>query len=242
MKTATANPIPDPATIPPAGARAARVPNVCVPSRPSRRASISASAVAAALAAAAFPRWAERLAYDRAAISAGEVWRIATGHWLHAGASHLFWDALMFGAAGAILESRRPRVFAWAVAAWALGIGAALFAFAPGLQSYCGLSGLCTAAFVWVCDCFMRDGRRHGNRALAGGAVLAMVGLGAKILYEAATGRAVFVTEMAEGFAPLPLAHLLGLAAGAIAAVADRWTGGIEGLESEGLPCDGESD
>lgn len=45
------------------------------------------------------------LAFDRAAILRGELWRALTGQWLHASASHLLWNtlALSLGASAVLL-------------------------------------------------------------------------------------------------------------------------------------------
>jgi len=57
-----------------------------------------ASLFLAATAAVVFswPGLAAHLQYDRAAIAAGEVWRLASGHWTHYSLDHVVWDALAF--------------------------------------------------------------------------------------------------------------------------------------------------
>ena len=51
---------------------------------------------AAAVVIHVLPRAATRPQYDRAAIAAGELWRILSGHWTHVSADHLFWNVLAF--------------------------------------------------------------------------------------------------------------------------------------------------
>src|SRR5207302_5013648 len=42
--------------------------------------------------------------YDSAAISNGEIWRIATGNLVHCSGEHLFWNSFVLGAVGVTIE------------------------------------------------------------------------------------------------------------------------------------------
>ena len=46
------------------------------------------------------------LVYDRTAIFNGELWRLATGPWVHFSTRHFLYDTLVFGFAGWIIERR----------------------------------------------------------------------------------------------------------------------------------------
>ena len=59
----------------------------------------------------AFPRFSDLLVYERHAILCGELWRILTAPFVHFSASHMFWDILVFGAAGFAIEAERYRGF-----------------------------------------------------------------------------------------------------------------------------------
>lgn len=165
----------------------------------------------------------DRLVYDREAILAGEVWRALSGHWVHLGPRHLFLDAFAFFAAGAVCETRHRRLFAPLIAFAAALSSAFHLAFLPELRFYCGLSGLCSVAFVWAGGIAFEAGRARRDPLVAGVAIAALGCLVAKIAFECATGAAAFAGDMPGGWRPLPEAHAVGAALGAMAfAVARR--------------------
>jgi hypothetical protein len=94
-----------------------------------------------------------------------------------------------------------------------LGVGVGLFAFAPGVGWYVGLSGALHGmlAAVVLDACFDRAQRRWGL-ALAGALV-------AKLAWEQVAGPLPF-TAAAAGGPVIVAAHLHGALAGALAAVA----------------------
>jgi len=49
------------------------------------------------------------LQLDRAALGAGELWRILTCHWAHWSLDHLVWDVLAFGVLGLLAIRHCPR-------------------------------------------------------------------------------------------------------------------------------------
>jgi hypothetical protein len=63
---------------------------------------------------------------------------------------------------------------------------------------------------------FARSCRRHSDRTGIVLATLCLGGLAAKALFEWGTGRTVFVSNLGEHVVPVPLAHLIGGAVGAI--------------------------
>ena len=147
------------------------------------------------------------LEFDRAAIAQGEWWRWLTGHLTHFEANHLAWDvgALLLLGTAAERESRRRLV--WTLLASASAISAAVWWWQPQFVQYRGLSGLDSALFGLVAGALFRQGRCAS--ALVGS--LALFGIAGKSAIELATGSPVFA---AGTYAPVPLAHLVGLAAG----------------------------
>lgn len=164
--------------------------------------------VAAALAAYATPGLSSHLIYDRTAILSGEVWRLATGSWVHFSRSHLLYDLLAFGIAGWAIERRGHPHFARLCALAALSIGLALLALEPDLAYYGGLSGVALAAVVYLA--------LHGVRAGGPGRRLAAAVLGlvaGKLLLEVTTGRFALVAAGETPFVQVPLGHIAGAAA-----------------------------
>ena len=155
--------------------------------------------------------WAE---LDRAAPGRGEVWRLFTGHLAHFGADHLRWDALALLILGTLGEPPDRRVFAATLAGSALAIGIAVWAFQPRFAVYRGLSGLDSALFGLVCARQIADGRRAGHAFSIWVGGLALLGFGLKCVFEFRADTTIFATGA--GFAPVPLAHLVGVVFGAI--------------------------
>ena len=83
------------------------------------------------------------LAYDRAAIATGELWRVFSAHFVHLGASHLALNLAGLGLVWYLVGHAYPQSV-WA-AIWLLSIGtvaAGLWLFEPQLAWYVGLSGV----------------------------------------------------------------------------------------------------
>jgi rhomboid family GlyGly-CTERM serine protease len=89
------------------------------------------------------------LAYDRAAIASGEVWRMFTANFVHLSWYHCFLNVLAL-VAYALLCPGRVTALAWTarVAALSLGVSMGLYAFAPRVDTYVGLSGALHGLFV----------------------------------------------------------------------------------------------
>ncbi len=156
----------------------------------------------------------DQLELQRGAIVAGEWWRLVTGHLAHWDASHLFWDGVVFVALGSWLEKCNWRSYVGLLVAAAVVVSIGVWHLLPELENYRGLSGIDTTLFVVVATTYLVDCVRTGNRRMALVAGGLMVGLGLKTLFETVTGGTIFVDAAAAGFAPVPLAHLLGAAVG----------------------------
>jgi rhomboid family GlyGly-CTERM serine protease len=165
------------------------------------------------------PRLSELLVYDRRAILDGELWRLLTAPMVHFSASHLFWDAVVFSAAGlAAAVYRLPGL--WPVCGFGTLIPGVIYLLgAPGLERYGGLSGPATGAVTYYCLCMAG---RPGSRRMVWLALAA--GTGIKILVEAVTNVPVFAQVENIPFRVLPSAHFAGFS-GALVMAVRYWRG-----------------
>lgn len=170
---------------------------------------VSALAVAVHLVPALTLGW----QFDRTAIAHGQVWRFFTAHLTHFGDDHLRWDLFAFAVLGAVAERISRSDFFVTLGVAATAITAGVWIAQPQFAIYRGLSGIDSALFGFIIAHLLASGcrDRHAFSLAVGG--LALAGFAAKCAFELATGGTVFV-ETAGAFAPVPLAHLLGLAAG----------------------------
>jgi len=144
------------------------------------------------------------LAYDRNAILGGEWWRMLTGHWAHFSPEHFFYDTAAFGIAGWMIESRGHGNFGWLCALAAFVISWTMLLCNPQLQICGGLSGLATAAVVFLA---LNGLEEAGAWRWICGATLVLCG--AKLIAEEMTGR-FFVLQAPAGFALVPSNHIAG--------------------------------
>jgi rhomboid family GlyGly-CTERM serine protease len=147
---------------------------------------------------------AEWLEYDRNAILSGEWWRIVTGHWVHFSARHFLYDTAAFGIAGWMIETRGCRHFGWLCALAVFVISGSMLLFDPHLQICGGLSGLATAAVVFLALNGLEE--RGPWRWIC---MTALLLCAAKLALESATGSFV-VLRAASTFAPVPANHIAG--------------------------------
>jgi rhomboid family GlyGly-CTERM serine protease len=167
--------------------------------------------LALSLASSLFPELALALQFDRARITAGDYWRVLTGHITHWTAEHLFWDAAMFLALGIMLERSGRGRFVACLLASALAISAGVWFLQPELATYRGLSGLDTALFAMLAVELIGVSRRRRDLLVP---VLLLAGLSGKLAFELTTGATVFVNS-GEAFVPVPVAHSIGALVGA---------------------------
>jgi rhomboid family GlyGly-CTERM serine protease len=136
------------------------------------------------------------LRLDRAAVAAGEWWRLLTCNFVHLGWWHLFLNEMgLF-----VLVLLCPEALAWQV--WArrivlvgLGMGLCLYFFVPGTATYVGMSGTIHGLFVLglVPQIRQKDLIAAGCLAFLLGKVAWEMAVGVPVSDEAAIGGRVLV-------------------------------------------------
>jgi rhomboid family GlyGly-CTERM serine protease len=157
---------------------------------------------------------AAELAWSRAAILDGELWRLWSGHLVHFSTSHACADILALFGAGMLAERLAgTRRLALVLAGGAAALSLGMLALAPALQEYRGASALVVLAAVL-------GGALAWKHHPASRTVLACaaVGFACKLLWEACAHTAAF-TDLPPGVAVAWQAHLLGALLGGCAAV-----------------------
>ena len=149
------------------------------------------------------------LRFDRAAIDAGEWWRLLTANLVHLGWWHLFLNQV--GLLVLLLlcpERLAPWVWVRRVVLIGLGMSGGLYFFVPGTQWYVGMSGAIHGLFV------LGLGRQvvASRDLIAAGCLTYLVG---KIAWEMVAGVPVS-DEAAIGGAVLVESHLYGSLSGLI--------------------------
>lgn len=169
---------------------------------------------AGALLVFVYPELQSLLIYDRNAISHGELWRLATGNLVHLSRTHLTYDLTAFLIAGTIIEVRGYRFFPALILTSAVLIGIILLYAQPALHFFGGLSGVVTAAVIYLC--------LHGlfeKGAWRWACAFMLIGMVAKIGAELMYVKPFFLAAGTEKFVPVPLSHF----AGAVTAILLFW-------------------
>jgi len=156
---------------------------------------------------------ADGFVFERAAIAGGEVWRLVTGHLVHADPVHLVANVGALFILGAILESVLrvgPPVY-WSLVGLAMAlIDLALWFWVPALDRYCGFSGVLNGFFIVVVYALWRE---RGDSLLRW---VAIGGLG-KIALETWGGSALFPLS---SLPSVTEAHFAGFVAGLVLCIA----------------------
>lgn len=163
----------------------------------------AAALVVLALAASALP---ELCALDRGALAGGQLWRLWTGHLVHASLAHFAFDV---GVAALLIVCFRVRsALFWMPPLISFGL---LVAY-PNLELYYGLSGLLHGLVVLIAG---RIGlRERGLDAFVGWGLV--LGTLAKATVETVTGTGIFTSGIDMGGPVLHGAHLVGALAGLV--------------------------
>ena len=98
--------------------------------------------VTAALITQLNPAWRNALLYDRAAISAGEFWRVWTGHLVHFGWPHFIADTGLLLILGWLLQARHSHFSNLALGLMPVFISTVLYWLDPAMLRYGGLSAI----------------------------------------------------------------------------------------------------
>ncbi|MHC4902735.1 MAG: rhombosortase [Planctomycetota bacterium] len=159
------------------------------------------------------------LEFDRGAIAAGQWWRLVTSNLTHWNGENLFWNAVVFTVLGCLCEARGRARYAVCISASALSIGISVLLFEPHLSTCRGISGVDSALFAFLAMTLLRAHWSERNWRWVAAVGVLLVGFAVKTIVELTSGRAVFVDAAAAGFTPMPLAHALGAAVGALAAI-----------------------
>jgi len=152
------------------------------------------------------------LRYDRAAVAAGQWWRLFTGNYVHLGWVHVLLDS-----AGLILLwmlcGERLRGWRWLLAtiagSWAIGLG--LWWAWPQTVWYVGISGV--AHTYWAAGALLLIMARRWE----GGALL--VFLGGKLAWEQVRGAGLPSSVALMHEPVLVTAHLIGAIAGVVVGI-----------------------
>jgi len=195
---------------------------------------VTASIVALTLALWSAPAAVRELClYDRVAVLRGEVWRLWSGHLVHFSLSHLGWNLLVVGLAGAWIERAAFRARSWFAVAAPPAISLALLVFDPALRFYGGLSGAATATVAFAC---VSEWRRRPATGALWCAALAAVAM--KIAWEYHSGKSAFSHFEGADVRNVPLSHLAGLFIGAaIGLVAGSGSASPRTRRREGIPA-----
>jgi rhomboid family GlyGly-CTERM serine protease len=154
------------------------------------------------------PGASEALQFERAAVMA-EPRRWWTAHLTHFGWNHLTWDLAVWLVLGCFCERiSRARMIAVTLLS-GVAITTAVWLWQPQFQTYRGLSGIDFALFGLFVGSLIE--RRERGTLIVG--LIALVAAGAKCAFELATAATLFASG--DGYAPVPLAHAVGLVIGA---------------------------
>jgi rhomboid family GlyGly-CTERM serine protease len=160
------------------------------------------------------PSLADHLEYDRTAIAAGEIWRLFSGHWVHYGFDHFFWDVLAFGFLGAACEHRSRARLVVCVIASALAISGSVWFGLSGLRAYRGLSGIDSALVVLLFMELWSDAYHSRPKKQIVVPAVCLTAFVCKVSFELATGDTIFVKSLESGMVGVPLAHVAGAVVG----------------------------
>lgn len=154
------------------------------------------------------------LQFDRSAIAGGQWWRILTGNFVHYGWLHWAANVGVFAALYWIAQGR-SRWTAAVLIPFAIAVGAAVYRGASEVMTYRGISGVDCALLAWVLITMAVQDRGWA----AAGWIGALSVVAGKSVYEAATGHVLLPTSAPAGVEVVGVTHVIGLAAGTLAAL-----------------------
>lgn len=149
------------------------------------------------------PQVFEFLVFDKAAILRGEIWRFFTGHFVHFGFDHFFWDFLAFIILGTFLERFNPWEMIKAFFVCCAAVSIWIISGFAEYDTYCGLSGALSGLLVFA---VMVQYQKTKNKLL----ILVLIGTLAKIIFELLSHQTLFVHSVT----PVPTVHAIGFISG----------------------------
>jgi len=150
-------------------------------------------------------------AFDRAALAAGEIWRLVTGHFAHLGVSHLLLNGAGFLLIWYLINTAFSRMqWLFVTLVVIAGIDFGFWFFEPNLAWYVGLSGMLHGLLAAGIIASLES--RRADIWILG---IALIG---KITYETLVGP-LPGSEQASGGMVITAAHAYGVVAGVLAAV-----------------------
>jgi len=169
-------------------------------------------AVVASIVIQCWPAAQAALQYDRGAISAGQHWRLMTGHLVHWGWRHLAGDISALILLCWAIGPRGGWKVILAALAGAVAILPAIVIFDPGTVIYRGMSGMNYGLLAWAV--LARLAASPGRAAACYAALLAA--LAAKVLLDVATPGLVPNVGLPEGIALAGVSHVAGFYAAVV--------------------------
>jgi rhomboid family GlyGly-CTERM serine protease len=157
------------------------------------------------------------LEFDRDRVASGELWRLATGQFVHWSWPMLFADAGVLFVAGGIVERRSRGLLLMSLVVSVGAVAASLEFLESDLNRYRGSSGVACALFsAALLDLCREPGRRRALGAAIGTAFVS------KLLYELAKGERIVPATLPPGIVIAPWVHVSGAAVGAACWVVHR--------------------
>jgi rhomboid family GlyGly-CTERM serine protease len=161
-------------------------------------------------------RISDLLIYNRSLITAGEYWRIISGHFFHSNANHFLLNtaavALLWALHGQYYSYKNYlSVFLTSAIVCSLGI----YWFSVYIELYVGLSGVLHGFFVWGALMDIKHKEKTGY--------LLLIGVMAKIIHEQIYGASADV-EILIGASVATDAHLYGAIGGLLAFICCYFT------------------
>lgn len=144
------------------------------------------------------------LYFNAGKIANGETWRILTGHFMHSGMEHLFWNAAGLAVLGTLIEHRSRKLLLAALGTGLVSVSILLMSPFAQLEYYCGLSGALNSLLLVALWLEWRVRRSPLVIAVA-------LACTAKVIFEISLDTALLTNI---GWPPYAWSHLAGMVGG----------------------------
>jgi len=139
-------------------------------------------------------------------IATGELWRIVSGHFIHADLKHLLWNCLGLAVLGTLIEQHSRTQWWAALVVGIVSVSALLLSPISQLDNYCGLSGVLNTLLLVLIWLEWRLTRSWLMIVIACGSI-------AKVVVEVYLGESLMTNI---SWPPYAWSHVAGLAGGLI--------------------------